>query len=227
MLRRCLPESRPPAQHPCVVPQRDCTLIPKRFWWPVVGAALLCVLRLTWTAPGYAAAESPGFANNCSGFAQDPLFGPLWPGTSEQKGGRRSTALAAMVPRLSLHGTALATYEPQKVRQTAPTRKHAKRDRISWPPRHLDRERQRVRPPGRALLSRGIGRGGRSKPVTYGSRPLPARPADEAVRGLEWRCSFPFDPCRLARQVKQFGRLPVRPSHANSFTCRTSRQGSG
>jgi len=121
MLRRCLPESKPPAQHPCVVPQRDCTLIPKRFWRPVVGAALLCVLRLTWTAPGYAAAESPGFANNCSGFAQDPLFGPLWPGTSEQKGGRRSTALAAMVPRLSLHGTALATYEPQKVRQTAPT----------------------------------------------------------------------------------------------------------
>ena len=48
-------------------------------------------------------------------------FGPLWPGTSEQKGGKRSTALATMVPRLALRGKALATYEPRKVGQTAPT----------------------------------------------------------------------------------------------------------
>ena len=89
--------------------------------WPVIGAALLCVLCLAWTAPGSAAPEPPGFAHSCSGFAQDPLFGPLWPGTSEQKEGRRSSVLAAMVPRLTLRGKALATYEPQKVRQTAPT----------------------------------------------------------------------------------------------------------
>jgi Trypsin-like peptidase domain len=121
MLRRCLPESSPPAQHTCVLPQCGCIPTPKRSCWPVIGAALLCVLRLAWTAPGYAASEPPGFAHNCSGFAQDPLFGSLWPGTSEQKEGRRFSVLAAMVPRLTLRGKALATYEPQKARQTAPT----------------------------------------------------------------------------------------------------------
>ena len=121
MLRRSLPESRPPAQHTRVVPQRSRTLRLQRFRWPVIGAAVLYVLSLTWSVPGYAAPEPPGFAHSCAGFAQDPLFGPLWPPASEQKAGRRSTALAAMVPRLSLHGTALATYEPRKVTQTAPT----------------------------------------------------------------------------------------------------------
>ena len=115
----------PGEQVPCsayrVLPQCGCISTPKRSCWPVIGAALLCVLRLAWTAPGYAAPEPPGFAHNCSGFAQDPLFGPLWPGTSEQKEGRRSSVLAAMVPRLTLRGKALATYEPQKARQTAPT----------------------------------------------------------------------------------------------------------
>ena len=121
MLRRCLPESRGPAQRPCVGPQRDYTPTLKRPWWPVLGIVLLCVLRPAWTAPGYATPEPPGFVHDCSGFTQDPLFGPLWPGTSEQKGGRHSNVLAAMVPRLSLRGTALATYELQKVRQTTPT----------------------------------------------------------------------------------------------------------
>jgi trypsin-like peptidase len=121
MLRRCLPESRPPAQHTCVLPQRGRLPTPRRSCWSVLGAALLCVLRLVWTAPGYATPAAPGFAHDCSGFAQDALFGPLWPGPSEQKGGGRSTALAAMVPRLTLRGKALATYEPRKVGQTAPT----------------------------------------------------------------------------------------------------------
>ena len=120
MLRRCLPESRPPVQHTCVSPQRGRILMPKRPCWPVLGAALLCVLRLAWTAPGYGAPEPPGFAHNCSGFAQDPLLGPLWPGTPEQKGERGSSVPAAMVPRLTLRGKALATYEPQRVRQAAP-----------------------------------------------------------------------------------------------------------
>ena len=114
-------ESRLPAQHTCVLPQCGHIPTPKRSCWPALGVALLCVLCLAWTAPGYAASEPPGFAHNCSGFAQDPLFGPLWPGTSEQKGGKRSTALATMVPRLALRGKALATYEPRKVGQTAPT----------------------------------------------------------------------------------------------------------
>jgi hypothetical protein len=121
MLRRCLPESRSPAQHTRVLLQRDRILMPRRACWSALGAALLCVLRLVWTAPGYAASEAPGFAHSCSGFAQDPLFGPLWPGTSEPKEGRRSTALAAMVPRLTLRGKALATYEQRKVGPTAPT----------------------------------------------------------------------------------------------------------
>ena len=121
MLRCCLPESRPPAQHTCVLPQRGRLPTPKRSCWPVLGAALLCMLHLSWTAPGYAAPELPGFAHTCSGFAQDPLLGSLWPGTPEQKGGRRSSVLAAMVPRLSLRGQALATYEPRQVGQTAPT----------------------------------------------------------------------------------------------------------
>src|SRR5262245_65912499 len=121
MLRRCLTESRLPAQYTCVLPQCGRIPTPKRSCWPVLGVALLSSFFLAWTAPAYAASEPPGFAHNCSGFAQDPLFGPLWPGTSEQKGGRRSTALAAMVPRLALRGKALATYEPRKGGQTAPT----------------------------------------------------------------------------------------------------------
>ena len=121
MLRRCLPESRPPAQPTCVLPPRGRLPLPPRSCWPILGAVLLCVLRLAWTASGYAAPEPPGFAHTCSGFAQDLHFGPLWPGTTAPQGGRRSSALAAMVPRLTLRGTALATYAPRKVRPTAPT----------------------------------------------------------------------------------------------------------
>lgn len=121
MLRRYLPESRPPAQCTWVVPQRGCASTPKRSRWPVIGVTLLCVLNLVCTTPGYAATEPPGFANNCSGFAQDPFFGPLWPGVSEPKEERHSSILAAMVPRLALRGKALATYEPRKVGPTAPT----------------------------------------------------------------------------------------------------------
>jgi Trypsin-like peptidase domain len=121
MLRCCLPESRSPAQHTCVLPQRDRIPTPKRSCWPVLNVALLCMLHLAWTVPGSAASEPPGFAHNCSGFAQDQLFGALWPGTPEQMGGRHSSVLAAMVPRLTLRGKALATYEPRKGGPTAPT----------------------------------------------------------------------------------------------------------
>ena len=121
MLRCCLPESRFPVQHTCVLLQRGRPSTPRRSCGSVLGTALLCMLHLVWTAPGYATPEAPGFAHSCSGFAQDPLFRPLWPGTSEQKVGRRSTALAAMVPRLTLRGKALATYELRKIGQTAST----------------------------------------------------------------------------------------------------------
>ena len=72
---------------------------------------VLCVLSLTLTIQGVAAADPPGFARHCSGFTQDPLLGALWPDTSELGMATRSPVLAAMVPRLSLRGTALATYE--------------------------------------------------------------------------------------------------------------------
>ena len=121
MLRRCLSESKPPAQSTRVVPQCGCTSTPKHSWWPVIGATLLCALNLAWTLPGYATTELPGFASNCSGFAQDPLFGRLWPGIAEPKEEKHSSVLAAMVPRLTLRGKALATYEPWKVTQAAPT----------------------------------------------------------------------------------------------------------
>ena len=86
MLRRCLPESRLPAQHTCVLPQCGHIPTPKRSCWPALGVALLCVLCLAWTAPGYATSEPPGFAHNCSGFAQDPLFGPLGLARLSRKG---------------------------------------------------------------------------------------------------------------------------------------------
>ena len=61
-------------------------------------------------------------------------------------------------------------------------------------------------------------------------RPLPACPAGEAVWLANRACVSPSlsDPCRLARQVKQFGWLPrlAPPSCPNCFTCRASRQGS-
>ena len=70
------------------------------------------------------ATEKAGFTTDCSGFAHAPLLRHLWPGTSERAIEQRSAVLAAMVPRLSLRGMALATYEvlptpPQT--QTAPT----------------------------------------------------------------------------------------------------------
>lgn len=125
MLRRRIPESDASAQPTSVMCQRDPKLTPNRSWPQRLGAVMLCMLGLTGsmqavTLPA-ASAESAGFTQDCSGFAQDPLLGQLWPGLSGQGGEKRSTALTAMVPRLSLHGTALATYEPRKGTQTAPT----------------------------------------------------------------------------------------------------------
>ncbi len=82
---------------------------------------MLCVLSLAATVAGVAATDQAGFTQQCAGFAQDPLLGLLWPGTLEQAGEKRSTALTAMVPRLSLRGMALATYEPRKAAPTVPT----------------------------------------------------------------------------------------------------------
>ena len=75
------------------------------------------MLSLAWTMQGVAVADPAGFAQHCSGFAQDPLLRALWLDTPEPGVETRSTDLTAMVPRLSLRGTALATYEPRHIGQ--------------------------------------------------------------------------------------------------------------
>src|SRR5438874_566318 len=110
MLQRSVLESSPSAPHTSVLPQGGRKPTPNRSWPQRLGAVVLCALGLAWTGHGVAATDQGGFTQQCAGFAQDPLLGTLWPGTLEQKSEKRSTALTAMVPRLSLHGMALATY---------------------------------------------------------------------------------------------------------------------
>src|SRR5215831_977284 len=121
MLQRRVLESSPSAPHTRVLPPGGRKPTPNRFWPQRLGAVLLCGLSLAWTAAGVAAPEQVGFTQQCSGFAQDPLLGPLWPGTLEQTGEKHSTALTTMVPRLSLRGTALATYEARRAAPTVPS----------------------------------------------------------------------------------------------------------
>jgi len=121
MLQCRLLESSPSAPHTSVVPQRGRKPMQNRFWPQRLGAVVLGVLSLAWTGQGVAAPDQAGFTQQCSGFAQDPLLGTLWPGTLGQGGEKHSTALTTMVPRLSLRGMALATYEPRKAVPTAPT----------------------------------------------------------------------------------------------------------
>ena len=121
MLQRSVLESSPSAPHTRILPQGGRKPTPNSSWPQRLGAVVLCVLSLAGTVPGVAAPDQPGFTQQCSGFAQDPLLGPLWPGTLEPAGEKRSTALTAMVPRLSLRGMALATYEPRKAASTMPT----------------------------------------------------------------------------------------------------------
>src|SRR5689334_13972117 len=61
------------------------------------------------------------------------------------------------------------------------------------------------------------------------SRPRPARPAGEGVRGLDWTRApvlRSLDPGRLVRPVKEFGGSGAAGSPPNGFTGRTSRPGS-
>ena len=88
-------------------------------WLYCASTVMLCVLSLVWAMRGVVAADQAGFSKQCSGLAQDPLLSALWPDMPERGVEQRSAVLMAMVPRLSLHGTALATYEP---RQSVPTR---------------------------------------------------------------------------------------------------------
>jgi Trypsin-like peptidase domain len=94
---------------------------PRLAWSALVGWVTLLVLSLAWTGQGIAGTGSVGFLQECSGFAHDPLLGPLWPERPGPGIERDAMTLAAMVPRLSLHGTALATYGTQAGPPTAPT----------------------------------------------------------------------------------------------------------
>ena len=82
---------------------------------------VLLLLSLVWTTQGVAETAPVGFMQDCSGFTQDPLLGHLSPGGSGVEAGAPFMSLAPMVPRLSLHGTALATYTTQVEPQAAPT----------------------------------------------------------------------------------------------------------
>jgi hypothetical protein len=121
MLRCSVLKSSRSAQHTHVVPPHGHKPMSSRSWVYCAGAVVLCMLSLTWTMQGVAVADPAGFAQHCSGFTQDPLLGALWPDTSEPGVETRSTDLTAMVPRLSLRGTALATYEPRHIGQTTLT----------------------------------------------------------------------------------------------------------
>ena len=127
MLQRSVLESSPSAPHTSSLPPGGRKPTPNRAWPQRLGTLVLCALILTWAGHGVAATDQDGFTQQCAGFAQDPLLKPLWPGTleqgttKEQGSAKRSTALTTMVPRLSLRGMALATYEPHKTTPTAPT----------------------------------------------------------------------------------------------------------
>jgi hypothetical protein len=66
---------------------------------------------------GVEGAEQPGFERDCAKFAQDPLLRDFW--LARNEAAPQSPILAAMVPRLSVSGTALATYDKQLVYRTA------------------------------------------------------------------------------------------------------------
>lgn len=87
----------------------------------ILGAVVLLVLSLAWGVQGVIGEEQPGFTQDCSGFAQDPMLGALWRGMPLLEREKQFASPAAMVPRLSLQGTALATYEKERERRTAAT----------------------------------------------------------------------------------------------------------
>ena len=121
MLRHSVLGSSRSAQPTHVMPPRASKPLYSCSWLHCTSAVVLCVLSLVWGIRGVAAAEQAGFSKHCAELAQDPLLGALWSDTPERNVEKRSAVLMAMVPRLSLRGTALATYEPRQIVQTKPT----------------------------------------------------------------------------------------------------------
>jgi hypothetical protein len=107
MLRHSVLGSSRPAQPTHVMPPRASKPLYSCSWLHCASAVVLCALSLVWGIRGVAAADQAGFSKHCAGLAQDPLLGALWPDTPERNVEKRSAVLMAMVPRLSLRGTAL------------------------------------------------------------------------------------------------------------------------
>lgn len=89
-------------------------------WLHTVGVVMVLILSRAWTVQGMTVSEPGGFTQDCSGLAQDALLKQFW-SPAEPRVAQQSTVLAAMVPRLSLHGRALATYETRRGAQSAST----------------------------------------------------------------------------------------------------------
>jgi S1-C subfamily serine protease len=85
----------------------------------VIGLVMLLVSGFPWGVQGREQIESPGFDQDCSGFDQDPLLSDLWQRRSDAE--KPFASLATMVPRLSLQGTALATYAKQQAQPASST----------------------------------------------------------------------------------------------------------
>jgi len=120
MLRCCLPESSPCSPYLPFCHNRGRSL---RQSAPA-GLSSACAAMLCSTSPDcarYAGPRAAGFAHTCSGFARIRWWGLSGLARLQQKGGRRSSVLAAMVPRLSLRGQAWPRMSRGKVGQTGPT----------------------------------------------------------------------------------------------------------
>lgn len=91
----------------------------RRAQLPTVGMVMVLVFGLVSALRDVEGASAPAFTQDCSGFAQDPVLSGLWPMSPGEQ--QSSTALAAMVPRLAMQGTALATYAPQREAQALST----------------------------------------------------------------------------------------------------------
>jgi hypothetical protein len=86
-----------------------------------LGAVVLLVLSLAWSVQGVRGEEQAGFTQDCSGFAQEPMLGALWRAIPALEREKQFALPAAMVPRLSLQGRALATYEKERKQQMGAT----------------------------------------------------------------------------------------------------------
>lgn len=84
-----------------------------------LGMVLLVALCVLWNIQPATSADRSGFGQDCSRFTHDPILGTLW---SEKLAAEAPYAsLMAMAPRLSLRGTALATYAKQREGQPITT----------------------------------------------------------------------------------------------------------